>query len=115
MEKTRTRFIGWLFALAIVPSLYAQNFAGDWQGTAAFGAQDLRIVIRILQEDGGGLKATAYNPDQGGQPAEAPDQRHGQLHAARSDRGWPQAAGQQHGDPGRHLDGAGPVCLFHAL
>jgi hypothetical protein len=64
----RSTFIGCLLALAAIPSVQAQNLAGDWQGTAEYGPQSLRIIVRISQGDDGALKATAYSLDQGGQP-----------------------------------------------
>jgi uncharacterized protein (TIGR03435 family) len=79
MEKTRIRFIGGLLALATIPSLHAQSLTGNWQGTAAFDAQQLRIVVRIAQSDDGNLKATAYSLDQGGQPTAVAITRSGSI------------------------------------
>lgn len=69
MEMPRSTFIGCLLALAAIPSLRAQNLAGDWQGTVNYAPQSLRIVVRISQGDDGALQATAWSLDQGGQPA----------------------------------------------
>ena len=62
-----------LFAIGAVvllcgQSLWAQNAAGDWQGTlVAPNGNELRIVIRIAQ-DGDSYKGTLYSIDQGAQP-----------------------------------------------
>jgi uncharacterized protein (TIGR03435 family) len=61
------RFVGCLLAFAAVPMLYAQNLAGNWQGTVDFGQQRLRILVRISQSDNGALNAIAYSLDQGGE------------------------------------------------
>ena len=47
-------------------ALHAQDLAGTWQGTLHAG-QELRIVIKISNADGGGLKAVMYSIDQGAQ------------------------------------------------
>lgn len=44
-----------------------QGIAGTWQGTLHAG-QDLRVVVKISNADGGGYKAVAYSIDQGGAP-----------------------------------------------
>lgn len=48
-------------------ALYAQDIAGDWQGTlnAKAGPQELRIVLQIAKGDQDGWKATMYSLDQG--------------------------------------------------
>ena len=51
-------------------ALLAQDVSGTWQGTL-HAVSDLRIVIRISNTEGGGLKATFYSVDQGGQPVGA--------------------------------------------
>jgi uncharacterized protein (TIGR03435 family) len=51
---------------AVAPSP-AQDLTGTWQGTLHAG-QDLRIVVKISNADGGGYKAVAYSIDQGGAP-----------------------------------------------
>jgi uncharacterized protein (TIGR03435 family) len=45
----------------------AQDITGTWQGTLHAG-QDLRVVVKISNADGGGYKAVAYSIDQGGAP-----------------------------------------------
>jgi len=57
-----------IFALALLPGsvLFAQGITGTWQGTLQAPKQELRTVIKISKADGG-LKATLYSIDQGGQ------------------------------------------------
>src|ERR1700691_3491604 len=49
------------------PPTEAHGLAGTWQGTLHAG-QDLRVVVKISNADGGGYKAVAYSIDQGGAP-----------------------------------------------
>jgi uncharacterized protein (TIGR03435 family) len=49
------------------PPTDAHGLAGTWQGTLHAG-QDLRVVVKISNADGGGYKAVAYSIDQGGAP-----------------------------------------------
>jgi uncharacterized protein (TIGR03435 family) len=44
----------------------APNLTGNWQGTLQAG-QELRVIFAIANADGGGLRATMYSIDQGGQ------------------------------------------------
>src|SRR5215510_1949149 len=55
----------WLsaFIVAMTVSLYAQDIAGDWQGTIKVGP-GLRLILHIGKEDSGGWNATLYSPDQ---------------------------------------------------
>jgi pimeloyl-ACP methyl ester carboxylesterase len=57
----------WIFALAVLSagSLYAQNLAGDWQGTLQAGKQTLRTVVKISKADNGSYSAMFYSIDQG--------------------------------------------------
>jgi non-heme chloroperoxidase len=61
----------WIIALAAVilsgTSLYAQDIAGDWQGTLKGNAPggDLRLVLRISKNDNGGYRAVFYSIDHG--------------------------------------------------
>jgi len=50
----------WLGTLAglLGSTLYAQDIAGDWQGTLKAGSQQLRLVVQIARGDSGGWKAT---------------------------------------------------------
>jgi uncharacterized protein (TIGR03435 family) len=56
-----------IVALVALPgsALHGQDMTGTWQGTLQAG-KELRIVIRISQADGGGLRAVMYSLDQGG-------------------------------------------------
>jgi len=58
----------WIVAFVVMSggAAYAQNIAGNWQGTLQAG-RELRIVIVIGNADGGGLKAALYSIDQGAQ------------------------------------------------
>lgn len=46
-------------------ALHAQDATGTWQGTLQAGGKELRIVMKISND--GGLSATMYSIDQGGQ------------------------------------------------
>lgn len=46
----------------------ADNLSADWQGILAAGSVKLRVVFKITQAADGGLTATMYSVDQGGQP-----------------------------------------------
>jgi uncharacterized protein (TIGR03435 family) len=65
MKKLVLRII----ALSVLSggALLAQDITGTWQGTLQAPKQELRTVIKIAKADGGGLKATMYSIDQGGQ------------------------------------------------
>jgi len=59
-----------LLVLAVMSPLaiYAQDISGTWQGTLHLGNdRSLRTVLKISKADAGGLKATFYSIDQGGQ------------------------------------------------
>ncbi len=62
----------WVLVLAAVvatwsgSAVHAQDLTGTWQGTLQAG-QALRVAFTIANADGGGLKATMYSLDQGGQ------------------------------------------------
>lgn len=43
---------------------YAQDIAGDWQGTLKAGSQQLRIILHITKGDNGAWKAMLYSIDQ---------------------------------------------------
>ena len=65
--KTMRKLALWIFALAVLSagSLYAQNLAGDWQGTLQAGKQTLRTVVKISKADNGSYSAMLYSIDQG--------------------------------------------------
>lgn len=49
-------------------ALFAQDITGTWQGALQVAAgRELRVVYKITKADTGGLKATMYSIDQGGQ------------------------------------------------
>src|SRR5580658_8282660 len=56
----------WIGALAMLSSaaLYAQDIAGDWQGTLK-GPKDLRVIVNFAKSDDGGWKTMLYSIDQG--------------------------------------------------
>lgn len=45
-------------------ALHAQDLAGDWQGTLKAGAAELRLVLHIVKNPDGSLKATLDSVDQ---------------------------------------------------
>jgi pimeloyl-ACP methyl ester carboxylesterase len=47
---------------------FAQDIAGDWQGTLKAGGQELRLVVKIGESASGGWKATLYSIDQSPNP-----------------------------------------------
>lgn len=51
------------FATLLGSSLYAQEIAGDWQGTLKLGA-GLRIILHITKEDNGSWNGMMYSIDQ---------------------------------------------------
>src|SRR5207253_22448 len=51
-------------ALAILSTLCAQDFAGDWQGTLKAGPQELRVILKIGKAADGGWNATLFSIDQ---------------------------------------------------
>src|SRR6266852_6831667 len=57
----------WIVGLAALfgATLYAQDIAGDWQGTLKAGAAELRIVLHIAKETDGVWKAALFSIDQG--------------------------------------------------
>jgi len=44
---------------------HAQNIVGDWQGTLKAGPAELRLVLHVLSDNDGNLKATLDSVDQG--------------------------------------------------
>jgi non-heme chloroperoxidase len=58
-----------LAALVILArGVYAQNIAGDWQGTLHAGPQQLRLIVQIAKSDSGGWTAKLYSIDQTTEP-----------------------------------------------
>ena len=57
--------VRWLAVLVVLCSrAWAQDVAGDWQGTLKAG-QDLRIILHIEKRGDGALTGTLYSIDQG--------------------------------------------------
>src|SRR5437016_5972549 len=56
----------WIIAVATLSgsSLYAQDIAGDWQGTLKAGT-GLRLILHITKSDNGGWSAMLFSIDQG--------------------------------------------------
>jgi hypothetical protein len=52
-------------AVAAVYVAQGQDVTGDWQGTLAIGAGEVRIILHITKSSEGTLKATMDSPDQG--------------------------------------------------
>jgi hypothetical protein len=52
-----------IIALSVLSggALFAQDITGAWQQGTLQGKQELRTVIKIAKEDGGGLKAVFYS------------------------------------------------------
>jgi len=63
------KIVLWMIACTtlLTGSLRAQSMAGDWQGTLKAG-KDLRIVVKIVNDDKTVWKATMYSIDQTPQP-----------------------------------------------
>ncbi|MFZ0319519.1 MAG: hypothetical protein WAL56_10375, partial [Candidatus Sulfotelmatobacter sp.] len=58
----------WVYVLAILfaGSLNAQDITGTWQGTITSPqGKPHRIVLQVIHDDGGALKARIYSIDQG--------------------------------------------------
>jgi pimeloyl-ACP methyl ester carboxylesterase len=58
-----TRKMLWLSMLAS-SALYAQDIAGDWQGTLKAGPAELRLIVKIAKAPSGGWNATLFSIDQ---------------------------------------------------
>ena len=52
-------------ALLAASALYAQDVAGDWQGTLKAGGAELRVVFHIIKASDGKLSGTFDSLDQG--------------------------------------------------
>jgi uncharacterized protein (TIGR03435 family) len=59
-----------LVALVATPTLLAQDFTGNWQGTIKAGGKDVRIVVKVAKLDKG-WSATLFNADQASQSLNA--------------------------------------------
>jgi non-heme chloroperoxidase len=56
-------FLMCVLTMAFASGLYAQDIAGDWQGTLKT-ARDLRLVMHFTKDDGVGWSATFFSIDQ---------------------------------------------------
>ena len=61
----RTRTL-WIAALLVMGSrvVFAQDLAGDWQGTLATGGPQLRLIVHIDKADAGAWQASLLSIDQ---------------------------------------------------
>lgn len=51
-------------AMVLVSVLHAQDISGNWQGTIKAGSQEIRLIVSIDKESGGGWKGTLFSIDQ---------------------------------------------------
>jgi non-heme chloroperoxidase len=56
--------VPFLLALLLSHTLYAQDLAGQWQGTIKSGEQDLRVVVRFSKSDIGSWTGVMYRIDE---------------------------------------------------
>jgi non-heme chloroperoxidase len=63
MMKARTVWIALVLTLCS-RALFAQDLAGDWQGTLATGGPELRLIVHVDKGDGGAWKAALLSIDQ---------------------------------------------------
>jgi pimeloyl-ACP methyl ester carboxylesterase len=61
-----------LFISALASAAWAQDIAGDWQGTLKAGPQELRLIVHIERDEGGAWKASAASIDQDDRGAKIP-------------------------------------------
>src|SRR3974377_1986692 len=67
VSRGKVLWLGALAALFALPT-FAQDIAGDWQGTLKSSAGELRIIVKIGESPSGGWKATLYSIDQSPDP-----------------------------------------------
>ena len=67
MRKWKLLWLGALAALLALPT-FAQEIAGDWQGTVKAPGGELRLIVKIGESASGGWKATVYSIDQSPNP-----------------------------------------------
>jgi pimeloyl-ACP methyl ester carboxylesterase len=53
-----------VLAVLVGSAAYAQDFAGQWQGTITSGSQDLRVIVRLSKTDAGGWTGAVYRIDE---------------------------------------------------
>jgi pimeloyl-ACP methyl ester carboxylesterase len=64
MKRVVLSVLLWL-VVGLTGSAWAQDIAGDWQGTLHAGPADLRLVLHIAKNSDGSLHATMDSVDQG--------------------------------------------------
>jgi hypothetical protein len=52
------RFLSVALAATTTCIAYAQDIAGDWQGTLKAGSQQLRLILHVAKGDNGGWNGT---------------------------------------------------------
>jgi pimeloyl-ACP methyl ester carboxylesterase len=67
LSRGKVLWLGVLATLIALPT-FAQDIAGDWQGTLKSSAGELRIIVKIGESASGGWKATLYSIDQAPDP-----------------------------------------------
>jgi pimeloyl-ACP methyl ester carboxylesterase len=67
VRKWKLLWLGALAALLALPT-FAQEIAGDWQGTVKAPGGELRLIVKIGESASGGWKATVYSIDQSPDP-----------------------------------------------
>lgn len=65
-RNQQMRIALWLSALALMSgsAVHAQDISGNWQGTIKAGSQEIRLIVSIEKESGGGWKGTLFSIDQ---------------------------------------------------
>jgi hypothetical protein len=53
-----------VLAVLVGSAVYAQDLAGQWQGTIRSGSQDLRVIVRLSKTDIGGWTGAVYRIDE---------------------------------------------------
>jgi non-heme chloroperoxidase len=86
VKKAKALWIA-VMGLLCVPTLFAQDMTGDWQGTLEAGPRKLRMIAHFEQPGGAAIKATLYsideNPDRGaGIPIDSVSVKDGSVQVA---------------------------------
>jgi pimeloyl-ACP methyl ester carboxylesterase len=63
--KSKAPWLAVIGLLLLASSIYAQDLAGDWQGTLQGGNRPVRIIIKVRPADDGGWIGGLYSIDQG--------------------------------------------------
>lgn len=67
VKSAMARSLRLLFSVVAVlvgSAVYAQELAGQWQGTIKSGSQDLRVIVRLSKTDAGGWTGAVYRIDE---------------------------------------------------